>query len=153
MKKGWKIFLVILGIIIALLIIWIVIIEDEGVILVTDKTEYERGEEVKVTIKNNLDGQIEFWAIGIGQIEYKENANVWNVIRFDIDCLCMALCKKAPMYLNPGEKSEFTWNQKDDNCEQVNSGRYKARVDWFDPTAEYRMGENPASTSNEFIIK
>lgn len=124
---------------------------EEGVILVTDKIEYEKGEDVKITIKNNTDGQIEFWVIGIGQIEYKENANIWNVIRFDIDCPCEAKCEKVSVVFNPGKEREFIWDQKGDDCNQVDAGKYKARTDWRDLTREYF--EIPAVTSNEFIIK
>ena len=160
-------FLIILGIILTILVIYFVIlliipkdqnpnafvpeIEKDGVILITDKTEYEKGESVKITIQNNLDSQIEFWVIGIGSEDIKKDANIWNNVRFDIDCPCMADCDKTPVVLNSKEEVDFIWDQIGDDCQQVETGKYRVRADWGVPIIEYF--EMPASISNEFIIK
>lgn len=165
MKKEWKIFLIILGIIVILVIATLAIyrygktwIDNEpiniilgDVVLTTEKSEYNKGEEVKVTIKNNLDGEIEFWIIGIGSEEIKEDSNIWKDVRRDIDCSCMALCEKMAIILSSGEERSFIWDQTGDDCQQVEAGKYRARADWTDPRKEYL--EVPAVVSNEFIIK
>ena len=111
----------------------------EEVIITTDKTEYEIGEEVKITIENNSDKEQK---IGYPDyfIERFKNDN-WVEVR-QVRCPCGALCDMVGYsFIKPKDKLEFEWDQQESWCSsgsgdwslseeisnQVQSGKYRIR--------------------------
>lgn len=117
---------------------------------VTNKTEYQVSEEVKLTITNNLGESIELYNV---EVE-KYDGEKWEQIRYDIECPCMAFCKKAVLILLANDNREFTWDQKETECRKVNEGTYRFRIAWeSSETEEKRVQAVPKiSYSNEFRI-
>ncbi|OYT54950.1 MAG: hypothetical protein B6U72_01105 [Candidatus Altiarchaeales archaeon ex4484_2] len=115
--------------------------------IATDKTEYNRGENITLIVRNNLDEKIEFHVI---RLEHY-NELLWKEIDDDIDCPCSAFCKKAQTRLSPGETREYIWNQVGDDCRKIPDGRYRFKVYWAIQDGLYE--EWLKSHSNEFTIK
>ena len=124
------------------------ILLSENISLVTDKTEYQTGEEVKLTIENNLDEEIEFYVV----VAEKFNNNKWEEIRFDIECL--GLCMKIQTVINPKNNKSFLWDQKDNIGSQIIGGKFRFKIGIWD-NAWNSNGLPPIFNyySNEFTIK
>ncbi|MCK5320400.1 PD40 domain-containing protein [Candidatus Parcubacteria bacterium] len=129
----------------------------EEVVLTTDKTEYQTGEEVKLTIENNLDEEITFGIISLEMETDKweealseENEiiidNVFDEFVKDIYCDCNAECKKLPLSIKLNSSEEYIWDQKIGLCSELPLNkklRFKIKS-WNSGYINY---------SNEFIIK
>ncbi|MCK5504380.1 MAG: hypothetical protein KAJ10_04425, partial [Thermodesulfovibrionia bacterium] len=114
--------------------------------LTTDKTEYQTGEEVKLTVRNNLDEEIEFYNI----MTEKFNSNEWEEIRFDIECL--GLCEKFQTVINSKNNRSFYWDQKDSIGLQTETGKFRFRIKIYNDGI---LTVPPPSIyySNKFTIK
>ena len=123
-------------------------IPQNGVTVTTDKTEYQKGEEVNLTVENNLDEEIEFYNVAVE----KFNNNEWQQIRFDIECL--GLCEKIQTVINSKNNKSFLWDQKDSIESQAEAGRFRFKIGVWGPTINYD-GLPPMFYyySNEFTIK
>ncbi|MCK5416440.1 hypothetical protein KAI92_03370 [Candidatus Parcubacteria bacterium] len=121
---------------------------EKEISLTTDKTECQTGEEVKLTIKNNLDKEIEFYNIAVE----KFNNDEWQQIRFDIECL--GLCEKTQTVINSQNDKTFLWDQKDSIGLQIEAGKFRFRIGVWDNTF-IGNGLPPIFNyySNEFTIK
>lgn len=84
----------------------------EGIVLLTDKAEYKKGEPVQVTLKNNSDRIIVVPGAGI---EKKRGANTWEAIPIEILCPCGVLCSLVAPLLQPVEQGAsldlMDWDQ------------------------------------------
>ncbi len=118
----------------------------EDMSLVTNKTEYQKGEEVKLTVRNNLDEEIEFCAV----VAEKFNNDEWEEIRFDIECL--GLCMKIQTVINSKNNKSFLWDQKDNIGLQIETGKFRFRIKIYNDGI---LTVPPPSIyySNEFTIK
>ena len=118
----------------------------EEVSLITDKIKYQTGEEVKLTVGNNLKEEIFF---GILSLEEYQN-NSWNQIVKDIYCECNAECKKLGFSIKASYSNNYSWNQKIGLCNDLTFGkklRFKIEL-WNNPSD---MRER-IYFSNEFTI-
>jgi len=151
------------------------------VTITTNKTEYELGEIVKITIKNNLDIPLrnydtvvpensEFYnqSIGWGFIEKFKDGN-WIKIEPLWRCgnTCFAKCKLSVYFFVLGQKGAtrfpedfryFEWNQTrlictpgDIKSELVSPGRYRVSSTFWDENKE--LDTRRTFCSKEFIIK
>lgn len=121
--------------------------------IITDKEEYKQREEVKVTVRNNLDEEIYFPFISVE----KFSGDKWEEVRFDIDCPCLSDCNKASVYLLPNQPQEFSWDQEidewntdNDSCFKAFLGRYRFKLNWG--KIGNKVEEMAISYSDEFNI-
>jgi len=132
----------------------------EQVTITTDKTEYEQGEIVKMTVNNGLDKSIYYSYPQLG-IERFDNGN-WTQIK-----MVLAGCGVPGGFpygaLSPNAKDELQWDQKEKWCsnpdpsvisdlisKQVLAGKYRIKSEIFDQNTP----ENKQTIySNEFTIK
>lgn len=133
--------------------------EKQQVSITTDKTEYEQGEIVRITIRNNLDNE-KWLHRPFYTIERSDNGN-WIEMR-RVLCPCGALCKPIHHYiLQPHGTIEFQWDQKETWCsdskrisktisKQVPFGKYRVKSEISD-TNKYKSKKT--IYSNEFTIK
>lgn len=102
-------------------------LESSDVVVSTDKTEYNKGEIIKVTIKNNLATSILYSKDGdrFWDVEYFENGEWTNsdhaaigggfqLTEEDVgeDCYILFYERGFPVELKPGETLSDQWNQK-----------------------------------------
>ncbi|MCK5475169.1 MAG: hypothetical protein KAI71_01120 [Candidatus Pacebacteria bacterium] len=99
---------------------------EKQVVLIIDKTEYQIGEKVKLTVKNNLDDEIEFYTVAVEKFNNKE----WQQIRFDIECL--GLCTKIQTVINSKNNKSFLWDQKDNIGLQIMGGKFRFIIGLWD---------------------
>ena len=126
----------------------------EEVIITTDKTEYEQGEMVKITIKNNS-GEEQGMGYPPYVIEKFEN-NDWETIRqlwcpCDDDVLC------SPHNSQLGKSREYNWFQMESWCSdstaisnQVPAGKYRIKFLVSETNSYIDLRD---VYSNEFTIK
>jgi ribosomal protein L21E len=129
--------------------------QTKEVAIVTDKTEYEQGETVKIIIKNNT--------VNEKQIHYP----YYTVERFDkgnwieikkIVCPCEVRCKIAVYFtIQPHSTKEYKWDQMEKWCsdsetisKQVPTGKYRVKSVVSD-VDKYKFRET--IYSNKFTIK
>jgi len=81
----------------------------EDVSLITDKIEYQTGEEVKLTVGNNLPRDI----YGAFEIEIYRNNN-WTILAKDIyyNCDIYERISKAPLSNKANQTKKYIWDQK-----------------------------------------
>ncbi|MDI6603282.1 MAG: hypothetical protein QME57_04220 [Patescibacteria group bacterium] len=124
--------------------------EPQEVAVTTDKTEYEQGENVAITVFNGLPRNIMFYPgfeLNSNFFVERENSK-WDKIRIywprPYDLILIEL--------NPGEKYAFGWDQKitgEDHPQRILAfpGRYRIGF-------TYKVNEQRRSVySNEFMIK
>ncbi len=129
------------------------------VTITTDKAEYEQGERVKITIRNDLNK--EKWIFSpFYTVERFNNGNLIEIKK--VDCPCEVACKIAAYFvLQPYGTTEYQWDQKETWCSdqtrisktisnQVPFGKYRIRSEISDPN-EYTSKQ--IIYSNEFAIK
>ena len=127
--------------------------EKEEVTITTDKTEYERGETVKITIRNDLDEKI-ILTVGCSGFFFKIqkfSENEWK--RLTTSC---GVCERELSDVIDLHTSKvYDWNQQTftdigdcNSLEQVSPGRYRVMI-------QYMVGEKFGGEvySNEFTIK
>ena len=135
---------------------------EQGVTITTDKKEYQQGEIVKITIKNNLDKPIWY----IKEIcdpsccaLYKWENNEWKFVKVPFPCAVftppppgMKRWTIIPDKLNPGEEIRKEWNTEKD--EFIEPGTYRFSF-FYGLTKDfyYRKNREKIIYSNEFIIK
>lgn len=121
-----------------------------GLIAQTDQKEYGQGEKVVLTIENKLKEKL----ATLYGITVEEGYGIKSgQVRFDIECPCGAKCSKVPPVGFKNGKLEFTWDQKDNACNQVSGGTYRFKFTWRitgDPDEKTLL---QTSYSNEFEIK
>jgi len=133
----------------------------EEVIVTTDKTEYETGQSVVITLTNNLNHTI-FYISGFQYCSevkpfkvYILSENTWDevtVSSWDCDA---ADGSGDPIYkpLNSTESVSIVWDQKQwidpTGLEQVNNGRYKISLSYTFSTKTRNYQE---VFSNEFTV-
>ena len=123
--------------------------ENEDVSMTTDKTEYQMGEEVKLTVENNLNKEIE---LKVGFQNYKNNK--WEDISSNVFCFYSGReCESIK--ISSKSKKELNWNQKvpwsDENLKGL--CRFKIRI-WDDDNNTTAMADFPSIYySNEFTIE
>jgi hypothetical protein len=128
------------------------------VAIITDRTEYEQGEMVKIIIKNNLDRSIWYWDRPVFGIEGFSQNEKWKKIEKYDACACDPHCYyEAPglLELKPGGEISDYWGQKID-CEEnfVSEGKYRASFAYYDPLDRTDLTKNVFTIdSNEFTIK
>ena len=119
----------------------------EGVVIMINKVEYEKGEEVKLTIKNNLD-----WGIWVHNTMVEEfNNGEWEEIRNAVGCPCLTDCSRVFMTLLSNNSEEIIWDQKENDCQIITKGRYRFKV--FYMLADIVGPLSQILYSNEFTIK
>jgi len=125
--------------------------------ITTDKTEYEQGKAVKITIENNSDREITFGVISLemetgGWTElWSEEGEIMIVDTFeelveDIFCDCNVKCNKLPLAIEASLSEEYAWDQEIGLCDKLPLNkklRFKIRS-WNSGYINY---------SNEFTIK
>lgn len=128
--------------------------EEPAVTITTDKTEYEQGEEIEITIRNGLDKPIWYMEEGCPSCcgLYKWEDNKWKSlgpIRFCIMYTWPYIPK--PDKLRSGKEIEIKWNMKMPGEEEfIRSGIYKFSFS-FGLTKDSH--NEKIAYSNEFIIK
>lgn len=135
----------------------------KDVVIVTDKAEYERGEELRITVKNNLQKTI-FYAAGLSHCSDKPyniyhlstQKGEWiNILPISPECAAV-VGAGSPVYkeLNVGESIEFAWDQKiwelTDDVIQAPNGKYKISVKYKELKEAEEIRE---IYSPEFTIK
>ncbi len=106
----------------------------------TDKTEYEREEDVEIYIENQGDEEFMLSSTSLivpDEIERLEDGN-WEEINFEDQDEGLTV----PQYLPPGENESYTWDQteySDGTSEWVGTGEY--RVEWENETSEFEIVE------------
>ena len=130
-------------------------IPNEGITLATDKTEYKRGDAVKITLKNNLDKPV-FYLAGLTycstnpyevyQLFHVQGKEKWLKVMLSPSKCAEVEGAGLPIYkeLNAGESIEFTWNPGIWDTTHKISMKYKKAKDAEDLKEIY---------SNEFTIK
>lgn len=138
---------------------------NKGVIVTTDKTEYEQGEIIKITIKNNLNESI-YSHIGsstpvfsIDHIEKKKPDGTWE--KLFVQCRYPHCIEKvaAPKEIKPGQSEVFKWKpliyiNGTSKITQLKTGTYRIVILY-----QIRKGSIPKDwkwntvCSNEFMIK
>jgi len=150
-----------------------VITKKGKITLTTDKTEYEQGEKIKVTIENNLNQNI--WYYGTEEYaalyscleDYRyalkiqklaKSKDIWNDVKAHYNCCFMICYVKAPELkeLNPKEKIFGIWNQKISNSKARIVGKL-AEPGKYRFVFVYYLSNNTNYPnyvySNEFTIK
>lgn len=131
--------------------------ETQGVAVTTDKTEYEQGETVKITMENNFDEDI-YYGGANGEAYNIWPYEEWTMVRHSMECPCGTLCKKASWILKKvGESWTTEWGQSmrcvpfisrlEQPCKQAPAGKYRIAV-WIK-----KNGKTNKIYSNEFTIK
>ncbi len=128
--------------------------------IITDKIEYNQGEKVKITIKNNSDKEQKM-DFPVYTIERFENED-WIKVR-NIQCPCGADCNiDGPIFIKSKGKLEYKWDQQESWCDgnimslskknskQVSAGIY--RVKSIKRNMDGVNDDQPIY-SNEFTIK
>ena len=127
----------------------------QDVTLTTDKTEYERGDTVKITLKNNLDKPV-FYLAGLTycstkpyevyQFFHVQGEEKWLKVMLSPSKCAQVEGAGLPIYteLNAGESIEFTWNPGIWGTTHKISMKYKKSKNIEDLKEIY---------SNEFTIK
>ncbi|MBI2047377.1 hypothetical protein HYT26_04430 [Candidatus Pacearchaeota archaeon] len=143
-------------IIIGLIIVFAVIVLISGymkkqeVTITTDKTEYEPGENITITIKNNLIQVIDFFNIEIeGFID-----NKWQTANRDIECGCLEFCTKIVASLWPWEAKQYIWNQE--ICQNLNFAKFRVKIlakEYSKAGGRLKWRGDLTFFSNEFEIK
>jgi len=106
------------------------LIDINGVIITTDKTEYIQAETVKIMIDNNLKNRkVILASFSLYFIEKFENGT-WAKIRMDF-CPCSACGAPIAVILEPNGREQFEWDQNEVWCSElgedlpVSLGRYR----------------------------
>ena len=123
----------------------------EEVVIVTDKTEYETGEIVKMKIKNNSNEDLTY----VLAIESFENGS-WDKIVEDTRCDCgFNNCVKLELFVEANSERKYPWNQEWGLCDELPLGQ-KLRVEMIygekRKPGEGRKGDSKIIYSNEFTI-
>lgn len=134
------------------------IVPAKGVTVTTDKKEYNQGENIKITMKNNLKETIFSHAgsgtpvFAIDHIERRISNRNWETlsarrkgVMYDID---------APREIKLGQSATFEWKpwlykESSDELIQAGPGRYRLLLLYED----YLKTEWKSVYSNEFTIK
>lgn len=108
--------------------------------------EPQRKKEIEFIVDNISNEVVSFVWVSIE----KRSGDRWNTVRTDIECPCMAKCKKAIVELKTDEKIKATWDYKDSNCKTVGPGDYRAFISgqWD----EKLQGNKPLGISDEFEL-
>lgn len=118
------------------------------VTIATDKTEYEQGEEVKVTLKNMSPKHIWYWQDDKGWFTIQRmEKETWSAIEKYDPCICGASCE-PPGFFELENEIWHTWLQEE-SCmrNQVAKGKYRAEV-------RIKINEDTKIIySNEFTIR
>ncbi len=92
-------------------------------------------EEFYIIVSNQSKEPVEFIGVSIEHLDKIK----WKQARSDIECPCMAKCKKAISKLEPGESSKVEWDFKDNSCNQITTaGIYRAVVSGSWSEAEHK---------------
>ena len=133
-------------------------IENE-VIIVTDKTEYEQGETVKITVENNTDKKVRIYIPLLG-IEHFDNNN-WVRVNMLLSA-CGVFGGLVHNIVDPYNTAEYNWHQEEKLCntsvvagsepisKQVPAGKYRIKSVVIDL---YNADNKQTIYSNEFTIK
>ena len=128
------------------------------VTIITDKTEYEEGEPVKIVIENHSSEKKRLYQYDIERF----NDDDWIKIR-RVLCPCGAMCRIAAyMELEPDESFEYEWDQQESWCieqpvieqktisQQAPLGRYRIKSEISEGD---KFQDQRTIYSDEFIIK
>ena len=125
------------------------VVTKNDVLIIVDKTEYQQGDEIKFTVKNNLNKEIEFFV----SLEKYDN-NEWRVIDYALFC-------NSPRTYSCGEETifsdsfkEFSWNQEMPFRWHTLDGtyRFKIMINAF-MDGGYSVKMPVYIFSNEFMVK
>ena len=139
---------------------------DREVTITTDKTEYDQGETIKVTLENNLNESIYSYGLfqfgcGALYLQREDLSGNWK----DVDTFICPVPMPPPVIeYKAGEKKSYCFNQKIDYEEKVlaEPGRYRFKFIYYiecEPQDSDRSlficpSENKKTIySNEFIIE
>ena len=133
----------------------------EEVIITTDKTEYEQGEMIKITIENNSDKEQKVSYPPYIIEEFKNNN--WIEIK-QIWCPCGVFCEEVEwLFIKSEDELEYEWNQQKSWCNDLEFLTYPETISAQVSIGKYRIksikigfpdSENHETIySNEFTIK
>lgn len=131
--------------------------------IITNKSNYSKGEIVKIVIQNNTD--LEKNILSPFYIIERFDKERWIEIK-KILCPCNAMCKLAAyLRLEPKKTIDFEWNQKEEWCtdekrplsetisKQVLSGTYRIKVEIVNSSETYPYQGKETIYSERFLIK
>lgn len=135
--------------------------QKKDISITTDKTEYEQGEIVKITIENNS-GREQQMGFPIYSVEKFEN-DKWVEIK-RVYCPCGAICKiMGPPPIKSRSKLKFEWDQQESWCDDSVAMIYSKKISKQVSAGRYRIkgvkrdidgtNDDQLIYSNEFIIK
>lgn len=130
--------------------------------IITNKSNYSKGEIVKIVIQNNTD--LEKNILSPFYIIERFDKEGWIEIK-KILCPCNAKCKLAAfLRLDPKKTMDFEWSQKEERCtdkkiplsetisEQVPSGTYRIKVEIVNSGETYPYQSKETIYSERFLI-
>ncbi len=102
---------------------------EEQLTITVDKEEYKEEDDVKVTVKNNIDSSLKYY-----YDFYKSENNEWNKVN-KLICPCGSRCTTTLPSINSLETLTINWDKEQDKCdgfdqisEPVEDGEYKVEV-------------------------
>ena len=130
----------------------------QEVIITTDKTEYEQGEAVKITVENDTDKKVRIYTPLLG-IERFDNDN-WVLVNMALG-MCGVTGGLVYNTIEPYNTAEYNWQQEEKSCNtlvivskpisnQVSVGEYRVKSVVMDL---YNADNKQTIYSNEFTIK
>lgn len=151
------------------------VIEERGIIISTDKTEYEVGETINIALsRSNKPIYVEF---GTGYTFYQLKGDVWEKLTTSCETNCVMVCENGTLKQGPcmlyemplyffGEYNglwEIQWNQKEciyetklcggknyteGSLKQTSAGRFKVGFCYFDKE-DVDLSEPPGKATPE----
>lgn len=96
-----------------------------------------KGDEIIFTVKNNSNKEVRYTGVSVE----KEINKKWSLVRTDIDCPCMAKCKKAILPLKAKYIRKHFWDKKDNKCSNEANGIYRFVIygGWNEKTNSLNM--------------
>jgi hypothetical protein len=144
--------------------------EKSEITITTDKTEYKKGEKIKITIKNNSTEKTFGWwdyfnFFSVLEVLKYENGK-WISLKGEVFVACpceIASCETDLHELKPREIKETKWDQtlhwcegRKEKAEKLKVGRYRFKIRYgnIEEVAKDIMVQGTKfAYSNEFVIK
>ena len=91
--------------------------EKHSISIFTDKHTYDKGEDVTIIVKNN----------GAQSVTFSDSSDI-SITNLETDHSFPILAIPDKFTINSGASKRFSWNQEDDNEDQVKSSRYRVTI-------------------------
>ena len=91
--------------------------EKHSISIFTDKRTYNKGEDVTIIVKNN----------GAQSVTFSDSSDI-SITNLETDHNFPILAIPDKFTINSGASKRFSWNQGDDNEDQVKSNRYRVTI-------------------------